>query len=174
MKNIFLLSILLFVLSACNKNLEKAKYAEVWFPIYGDTMEAKTIETLPARPLISAGKIYIYQDYFFQIDKSRGIHVYQFTDKTLKSISYIKVFGVEDMAIRNDLLYVNNLNDLIALDISNLDDVKVASRTYNTFDMFDPTHPPILRGYFECVDESRGTVIGWYVLTDTFATCKFN
>jgi hypothetical protein len=68
-----------------------------------------------------------------------------------------------DLAAKGDLLYVDNGADLVTLNISNPNSVFLVSRVKKAFP--NQEFPPFTNTYFECVDESKGIVVGWE-LTD--------
>ena len=64
------------------------------------------------------------------------------------------------MAIKDGVLYADNLGDIVALEI-NADTVKVLDRLEGIMD-FRPETPSFNNVYFECPDPSKGVVTGWY------------
>lgn len=63
------------------------------------------------------------------------------------------------MAVKGNTLYADNVTDLVAIDISSPEAVKVVKRIINVF----PTqkYPALTNVIFECVDDKRGIVVGW-------------
>lgn len=173
MKKLLPLLSIPLLMYACGK-YEAPKYDEVWFPIYGDTSITKIIKSEDAKPILSTGKIYLYNNYIFQIEHGIGIHVFEFEGKIPKRISFISVYGAQELSIKNNILYTNNLNDLVSINIDDIKNVKVVDRDEELFEMFSPNHPPVNTGYFECVDPEKGPVIGWKLMTDTLASCRYN
>ena len=61
------------------------------------------------------------------------------------------------------MLYANNLNDLVTLDISDINDIRLVNRLENAFEqeVIDGIFPSGFSGFFECADPEKGIVIGW-------------
>lgn len=78
------------------------------------------------------GKIYLKGNFIYINEAGKGIHVIDNSDpsKPVKS-GFINIPGTYDMAIRGDVLYADSYMDLLAIDISNVDDIKVISRIEN-------------------------------------------
>jgi len=135
--------------------------AEGYRPVYATEAEAK-IEFQQARPLEKPGKIYVYGQYLLINEPSEGIHVIDNSDpETPKPLGFLRVYGNTDMAVRNDVLYVDHIGDLVALRIVDLENIKELSRIPS----WSNDLPPGEGGYFECVDEKKGKVIGWILTT---------
>jgi hypothetical protein len=137
------------------------KDVEGYRPVYATETEAG-IEFQQARPLKKPGKIYVYGQYLLVNEPSEGIHVIDNSNPTApNSIGFLRVYGNTDMAVRNDVLYVDHIGDLVALRIVDMDNIKELSRTPS----WGNDLPPGEGGYFECVDPRKGEVIGWISTT---------
>jgi hypothetical protein len=106
------------------------------------------------------GKIYLYGDFIFVNEVREGIHVIDNTDPSNPvAISFITIPGNIDMAIRNDILYADSYVDLVALDISDLEDIREVARFE---DLFTWDLPPYKAGSRVAqVDPSQGVVVDW-------------
>ena len=69
------------------------------------------------------------------------------------------------LAIRNGILYANNVNDLVGINISDLTDIEVVERLANVYQVTGSDFPENYIGYFECVDPNLGQVVGWFETT---------
>lgn len=126
-----------------------------------------------AKPIFRAGNIYAYNQYIFQVDQGRGIHVINNTDAAhAERIGFINVHGCAQISIRGQYLYTNSLDDLVTLDISNPEEVVEVSRVVSAFpefrnaqSLFMPEEP----GYFTC-PHPDSLVVGW-VRDSIPATC---
>lgn len=128
-------------------------------PIYA--LENANILHTAAKKINNPGKIYVYGDYLFISEKMQGIHIIDNSNPEFpQPVGFIQVPGNADMAVKENVLYVDNLKDLVAIDISDPTQTKEIKRIKNVFSASDqyPTQDGI---YFECVDESKGYVIGW-------------
>jgi hypothetical protein len=160
----FLLITLTFVLSGCPENdYPQFPVGEVegYKPVYAPEEDAK-ISFGPARTLKHPGKIYSYNNYLLINERFEGIHVFDNTNKARpKALGFLKVYGNVDLAIRNNILYVDHIGYLVALSIADLQNIKELSRISS----WSNNLPPFDGRYFECVDRSRGEVIGWVLAT---------
>ncbi len=165
MKNNFLLGLLgILLLGACNTKYPTE--VEGYQPIYLNKAEQYTIETLAAQPYETPGKIYKYGNFTFQLEKGKGVHIINSTDPANPSkVKFINVPGATEISIKDNMLYSNNFDDLVTLNIADINNISVASRSKGVFPIIYESVPPSDNSYFECVDESRGIVIGWKLVT---------
>ncbi len=135
--------------------------AEGWVPIYYNDGLPTDIKAGKPVPIEKGGKIYVKGDILYQVETGRGIHVTDVSNPANPvRTAFINVAGAQEIAIKDNMLYTNNLNDFVVLDISNISAVKAVTRLKNAFHLFNPSYPPG-GGYFECVDPAKGEVIGW-------------
>lgn len=161
-KNILLCALGLLLLSACDFNRKYPKEIEGYAPIYVSLDEQHSLQTLEAQPYVHAGKIYKYGGYSFQMDKGSGIHIINSSNPSApKKIKFIKLAGCTEISIKNNMLYTNNFNDLLTLNISDINNVTIAERVENVFPVSLDNAPPDANVYFECIDASKGVVVGW-------------
>jgi hypothetical protein len=131
-------------------------------PIYAELERWDEIISLPPQPIGNLGKIYYKAPYIFVNERFRGIHVYDNSDPTQPiPIAFIQIFGSEDIAIKGNILYADNYTDLVAIDISDINNVKVVSRVKDLYSREAKAYPEGFSGYFECVEEDKGFVVGW-------------
>ncbi|MFN3850889.1 MAG: LVIVD repeat-containing protein [Spirosomataceae bacterium] len=94
----------------------------------------KTITIEAAQELVSPGKIYAKDNYLFITEAGKGIHVVDNSNPAKPTnLSFIKVGGNGDMAIKDNILYIDNYVDLVALDISNPKSIKESGRLSAAF-----------------------------------------
>lgn len=80
-----------------------------------DALE-NSVLTLPPQPLINSGKIYIKDDVMFINDVNKGFHVYDYSNpQNPVKIGFIQAWGATDLAMRANVIYVNQAVDLITL-----------------------------------------------------------
>lgn len=131
-------------------------------PIYAALDQWDEIINLPPQPIENLGKIYYKDPFIYVNERFRGIHVVDNSDPTNPvPIAFIQIFGCEDIAIRNDILYADNYTDLVAIDISDINNVKEVSRVKDLYSKESKAYPEGFSGYFECVEEDRGFIVGW-------------
>jgi hypothetical protein len=140
-------------------------------PVYSQNW--KEISSLPVQPIQRLGKIYYKDQRIYVTEATKGIHIIDNTDPANpKPIHFIQVPGCRDIAIKNNVLYADNVVDLVALDISDLNNVTLLKRVPDMYDQLDQEFPEAYEGYFECVDPEKGTVVGWEPATLTNPQCQ--
>ena len=141
-------------------------------PVYFQGADSAIFASEP-ESLKNPGKIYLYNNLLFVNEAGKGVHVFDNLDRSNpRAIGFIHITGNVDIAIKNDMLFANNMNDLIGIDISNVNQVKVVSRLPDVFENQE-NHPPVNDVYFECVDPERGTVFDWVADSLSNPECYF-
>lgn len=113
-----------------------------------------SVGILPPQPLVSVGKIYFKDDFLFVNEPGEGIHVIDNSNPASPvKKSFINIPGNFDMAIRNNILFADSYIDLVALDISDLNQVVEVSRLENIFSSYNSL------GFY--ADATRGVVTEW-------------
>lgn len=94
-----------------------------------------SIEIKDAKAVTEASKIYIINNFIFINDKRTGFHIFDNSDPSnpIKK-KFLKAPGATDIAIRNNVLYINQATDLVVLtfDFNTLAMV-VSKRVRNVF-----------------------------------------
>lgn len=160
----FMKKLLLFAaiigLNACNP--DKSMTTETvkgYRPIYASYATLRNVSSGLPQKLRKAGKIYTKDKYLYINEIGQGIHVFDNSDKTKpKAIAFISIPANQDISIADNILYADNADDLVAIDISNPLAIKVVKRIEKAFPY--PSFPQ-QRGKFECVDPSKGYVVDW-------------
>jgi hypothetical protein len=94
----------------------------------------ESVAALPARAMHNTGKIYVLGNYIFINERYEGIHIIDNQNpKKPRPISFLRVPGNVDMAVKGRLLYVDNGPDLVTIDISNPQAAHVTSRVRDAF-----------------------------------------
>ncbi|MCX6208422.1 MAG: hypothetical protein NTZ59_02685 [Bacteroidetes bacterium] len=166
MRKIFHLIIIptLFLVS-CRRvvSIDKDNKGYGYVPIYVNKNDLKSINFSAPKPTVNAGKIYAYGNYIFQNDMGTGIHVIDNTQKLnpLKT-GFLNIPYNFEMAIKDSFLYANNLIDLVVFDLHNPANPQLVNRINGVFPMQSiQNYPNESDVYFECVDSTKGAVIGW-------------
>jgi hypothetical protein len=116
----------------------------------------------PVRPTVDPGKVYAFGQYLFQVEQSEGIHIVDNANpSSARKIAFLKVPMATEIAIKNNFLYTNNLNDLVVFSLSDIKSPQVVNRITNAFPAIDQAHPPASNTFFECADPAKGIVINW-------------
>lgn len=94
--------------------------------------EAKRTINVPA-------KIYTKDHFIFISEQYEGIHVIDNRDRyNPVNLGFIRVPGCVDIAMKENILYADNAIDLVALDLSDLQNIKVVKRIKNQFPELSP------------------------------------
>jgi len=98
-----------------------------------DDVKANVKSNVP-RQVENPGKIYIRDQYLFLNEVDRGIHVIDNSNPSHpKNIAFINIPGNMDMAVKGNILYADLYSDLLAIDISNPQQVKLKNYIDNVF-----------------------------------------
>lgn len=93
------------------------------------------------RPIVASGKIYVKDQFLFVNDKNIGFHVFDNSNPEKPvNIGFLQVLGSSDLAIKDDIIYLNNAVDLIAIQPNfATSTIEITKRIPNTFpQLFSP------------------------------------
>jgi hypothetical protein len=143
---------------SCKDKIEKVY--TVNDPVYISYDELRnSFKVAEGQQIIHPGKIYFKDHFIFVNEYQKGIHVIDNTDPQTPIISkFIEIPGCVDMAIRDNILYADSYIDLVAIDISNLDNIREVKRIENAFPYMIPVCD---NGIVEGVDPTQGVVVDW-------------
>lgn len=162
-----------FLFSACIEEnaYQKIGPVEGYKPVYAESFQQEVLFLAP-RTIASPGKIYVFGNYLFVNEMLEGVHVINNTDPSNPiNIAYIQIPGNVDIAVRENVLYADNYTDLVAIDMSDVNNPKVCDRETNVFNIMQ-NYPDMSGVYFECVDRSKGVVTGWIPATIINPKCS--
>ena len=147
-------------LGGCTDDCDSRLYYTYLEPVYMTTQEIReAFEFREPLELSFPGKIYLFGDYLFVNEVGKGIHIINNTDKRNPvNIGFVNIPGNYDMAVKGNILYADNYIDLLALDISNTNDVRLVKRLEGVFN--DHYH-------YEFLDQNQEAVVVAYEETDT-------
>jgi len=125
---------LLFVFNSCVKDKCTRRYV-YWEPVYRTKDEVRVnIKNNSSREIERPGKIYIRGNYIFLNEIDRGIHIIDNTNKSApRNVAFIDIPGNLDMAVKGNILYADLYTDLVAIDITNPQQIIVKKFTENIF-----------------------------------------
>ncbi|MBC2845359.1 hypothetical protein [Winogradskyella flava] len=87
-----------------------------------------SIEIKGPEPTNSDGKIYVYNDLLLYIAQYSGIHIFNNQNpENPQNMAFIALKGVNDISIKNNILYADNFMDLVVFDISNVMDIQLVN-----------------------------------------------
>lgn len=128
-------------------------------PIYADEDELAIAVESP-RPINRAGKIYSYGSLLIVGERGSGFHILNNENPAdPEALLFVAIPGNNDVAIKDGIIYADNFSDLLALRVT-ADTVEVLRRLENLIGS-SFNYPPQHNVYFECVDPSKGLVVGW-------------
>ena len=110
------------------------------------------------KTILNSGKIYVQDTFLFINEINEGFHIYENSDPTNPTpFKFLKVPGATDLAIRNEILYINQATDLIAVSVNTTDySINLEKRIVNTFPEITPPD-----GSFNKETPEEKVVVGW-------------
>ena len=126
-----------------------------------------SVKSEPAREVHQAGKIYTIGNYIFLNELYEGIHVIDNTDPSKPvNMGFINIPGNVDIAVKGESLYADSAVDLLAINISNPQQIVVTSRTKDVFpEKLPPNMDYIPYQYTkEQREEKDAVIINWVKL----------
>lgn len=175
MRNITSAFIILCLFTGCHDPGPDFPEGEVigYQPLYESDVDL-TIAMMPARAPGTTGKIFLQGEILLLTEVNEGVHFIDNSDPNNPvNLAFLAVSGSSDMSVRDNLLYVNQFNDIVAIDFSDLGNVREVAREADAFSLSEANAlVPSQQGYyFECVDPSRGRVIDWRLTTIANPKC---
>lgn len=158
------LLMLLAGLTSCEDKYTETYKANVPEYMALDDWRAMDITATEPRNLAQAGKIYIYQEYLFIVESGAGIHIINNANPAApQNVAFLPVAGCVDVAVRNDMLYVDSFYDLLAFDLGDPSKPALSCRINDAFDFDNWT---LIGGYstdlpFTELDPEKGVIVGW-------------
>lgn len=122
--------------SGCLKDkCEKTYHYIAYTPVYISEAELRSsIAILPAEDIVAPGKIFYKSPYIFVNELNKGIHIINNIDPSNpQNIAFIKIPGNIDISVKNNTLYADSYIDLVALDITDPQNVTEVGRVENVF-----------------------------------------
>ncbi|MEN8117817.1 MAG: hypothetical protein ABFS16_12600 [Bacteroidota bacterium] len=154
--------LILILFSGCKDVIYENDLRNV--PVYMsyDELRNSVITSSPAK-LVNPGKIYFKDGYIFINEEMKGIHVIDNRNpESPAKTAFIEIPGNMDMAIKNNTLYADSYVDLVAIDISDIENQEEVKRVNNVFPYTIPE--PIDNGLLIAdIDEDKGVVVGWEI-----------
>lgn len=120
---------------SCNDQCKETRVTRRFTNVTRSVLELRTmLKTESPRSLERPGKMYIKGDYLFVNEVKEGIHIINNKDKSHPEfITFIRIPGNGDMAVRDNILYADSFTDLVAIDISDPQNPKEIERIKNVF-----------------------------------------
>ena len=141
MKRILLLLAVVLLVGTASEPIRYGPYTPVFM---SREMLENSVKYIPeARDMIQTGKIYYRAPYIFVNERYKGVHVINNTVPAQPvNEGFILAPGCIDMAVKGNILYLDNAVDLVSFD---LDSKQVTKRIRNVFS--EPLPPDDLAFY---------------------------
>ncbi|MFP4088742.1 MAG: hypothetical protein ACLFUB_05980 [Cyclobacteriaceae bacterium] len=159
--NLLIAGVMLLTLSSCP--------GEPWEPLYTSfqpvmmkraDMEA-AVQLEGPRDIVTPAKIYTREPYLLISERYKGIHIIDNRNPVQpQPLGFIRIPGCVDMAVKGNIIYADNAVDLIALDMSDLSDIKVVKRVKNAFPVLLPPDLGELPQAYQNLEEDM-IIIEW-------------
>jgi hypothetical protein len=115
----------------CDSTFTYTKYNPVYIS-YDELI--RSVASEKPRSLNNTGKIYLKDQYIFVNEIDKGVHVIDNSDPTNPvTVSFINIPGNLDIAIKDQVLYADSYIDFVAINISDILNVKELSREKDVF-----------------------------------------
>ncbi|MBA4851576.1 LVIVD repeat-containing protein [Emticicia sp. BO119] len=84
--------------------------------------------------LVNLGKIYVKDNYIFINELKKGLHIIDNSNpQQPQNIAFLKIPGVIDMAVKDNILYADNYMDVVSFDITDPKNIKLTGRVKDVF-----------------------------------------
>jgi hypothetical protein len=150
----------MIMLLGCSKP-DEMYYENYYTPILmkRDQLE-KSIVFVPSKDIYQPGKIYFKDNYIFLNEKWKGIHIIDNSNPASPAkVGFIQIPGNVDIAIKGTTLFADNAVDLIAIDISNIQNLAVTCRIKDVFPELLPPDYQYMPYQFEKKNRPANTII---------------
>ena len=111
--------------------------------------------------ITSPGKLYRYGHYILINEQYKGVHIINNQDpRAPQNVGFIQVPGSLDFAMKNNVMYVDNAVDMVAINLSDPDNPQISKRIQNAFPaLLPPDRLPV-------VNDEKGMpqdaiIVGW-------------
>lgn len=130
-----LLGIMLANLTSCTDKCKETRTIRQFTPFTVAIDQVRnSVQTEEPRTLTNPGKIYTKDGFLLINEIKEGIHVIDNRNPSApKMVAFLRIPGNGDMAIRNNILYADSYMDLVAFDISNLQNIREINRVKDVF-----------------------------------------
>lgn len=123
-----------------------------------------SIALLEPQVIANSGKIYVKDNLLFVAEKRKGFHVFDNTNPANPiKIRFLAVPGSTDLAVRNNILYLNQATDLVTARFNlEQNSLAVTKRVENTFPiLYSPD------GYYPFDAPESSIVVDWKLKNQT-------
>lgn len=160
-KNLLLIVIITLVFTGCQEKITDTYMVNM--PVYMDRQSfKKSVKVTDKQDIAEPGKIYFKDNYVFINEALKGIHIINnINPADPVFVSFISIPGNMDMAIKDSILFADSFTDLVALDISDIMNIRETGRVDSIFPYSLPPLTEQNQFPFGMVDATKGIVVGW-------------
>ena len=171
-KSVLALIVVSLTVTAC-PYVDEYEYVneETYTPIYmsRENLELSVNYKEGERQMEQTGKIYFRSPYIFINERYKGVHVVNNSDPfNPVREGFIVAPGCIDMAVKGNILYLDNAVDLVSFD---LDAKKEVSRNRNVFP--EPLPPDDIFRYYNQSRPKGYIIIGWEKINETYRQRRY-
>ena len=162
-KSAAFLIVMMAALTACNDRTVELITYDANVPVYMpfDEFRASFEKSAPIE-ISHPGKMYFKDGYLFINEYGKGIHVIDNTDPSNpEKVVFYEILGNVDMAISGNVLFADSYIDLLAIDITDIENPVEIDRLENVFPEIVPEGE--LWYPYAMVDKSKGVIVDWEV-----------
>jgi hypothetical protein len=163
LKSAAFLVVMMAALTACNDRTTEFITYEANVPVYMafDEFRASFEKSAPVE-ISHPGKMYFKDGYLFVNEYGKGIHVIDNSDPANpEKVAFYEIMGNVDMAIKGNVLFADSYIDLLAIDITDIENPVEIDRIENVFPEIVPEGE--LWYPYAMVDRSKGVIVDWEV-----------
>ena len=138
----------------------------IYEPVYLNYQDLREpVQAKSGQDIIQPGKLYFKDHQIYINEYMAGIHVVDNEDPSNPQVlKFIEIPGNVDLAIKGNILYADSYVDLVALDISDLENIREVGRVENAFPYLLPEYAD---GPMGEINEQEGIVVGWQLVEKT-------
>ena len=163
MRKIYLFLSLTLLISACIGGSPEPIVYTKYTPIFLTKNSLRqSLSLQPKTDIYDAAKIYYKGNYIFISERFKGIHIIDNANpKAPINKGYIAIPGCVDMAIKNNILYVDNAIDLVAINLTEVEkgNLSVVKRIENVFPEIAPPDGGVIPSKFNIENRPQNTII---------------
>jgi hypothetical protein len=143
------------ILEGCSDTCETKNEYVYFEPVYTSLEEIRSsVELIDPQPVHATGKIYLRGSWLFVNEPGKGIHVIDNANPEAPVVkSFINIPGNYELAVKGNILYADSYIDLVAIDITDINNITEKTRLENVFSNYNT--PGIY------LDVSKGLITDW-------------
>ncbi|MGC8802981.1 MAG: LVIVD repeat-containing protein [Bacteroidales bacterium] len=150
----------LYLFACQDKVIERYRVSAAVYMSYTELRSSIKSKPATETKIAKPGKIYFWNNYLFVNEYNKGIHVIGNSDPANPVFkTFINIPGNVDMSIKGGILYADSYIDLVALDISDIQNVKEVKRIDSIFPYTIPESFSQL--LMEQIEPQKGVVVGY-------------